>query len=195
MEYFIRRCRYSEALEWNDKHFVSNIDSEEDQRRINILKNIRLCMPPSLRSSFRVSGPKPQVAKESAEERVETPAVLSQSRSLRGKSFTQQDLLHALHENYVQKVENVEKETIVQQQFRDISMDLDRAFDQENGIMDELRPVTPSKPAGSPAIPITSVVRVSSPFVKQPYTPPVGIAIQYLLLTVPKKDRVWLPRL
>ena len=151
-------------------------------------------MPPSLRSCFRVSGPKPQAATESSEEGVEAPIVLSQFRSLRGKSFTQQELLHALHENYVQKVENVEKETIVQKQFHEISMDLDRTFDQENGIMDDLRPETPSKPVGSPAIPITSVVRVSSPFVKQPYTPPVGIAIQYLFLTVPKKDPVSLPK-
>ena len=183
LEFYIRHCRFSEALECNARLFSNDASNPEDQQRMQIMKNILLCLPPSLRNSFRLSATRSAGANEQLK-----PVALSQSTAIRGKSFSQQELLQALKDNYVQDQSKITKKATTPL-VEDTTMDLDNTFEQENQAAEPLRLRTPVKPIDEqPPVSVSQNKRISSPFVKQPYTPPVGVtAAQYLCLTRSEK--------
>ena len=176
LEFYIRRGRFSEALEFNEKFFANDSSTEEDQKRISIMKNILLCLPPALRDYFRISGPKLAAFKTALPVK---PVALSQSTAIRGKSFNQQELLKALQDNYVHNIPPPEKIAGIEIGENNVSMDVDNTFEQENTTSEPLLVKTPAKSISEQEMHQLKGSRISSPFVKQPYTPPIANSLQY----------------
>jgi hypothetical protein len=168
LEFYVRRKRFAEAIQINEKYLSQYTGSKSDAERQVIMKNLILCLPTPLRHTYRIAIQSRPV--DSLASKTERKS-MSQSLHMQGSRYNPEQVIKVLQENYVS---DYKPQTIISAEMipNEDSMDLEDTFEAR------ARPETPQTPK------IVAEKPLGSPFVKPPFTPPIGNVASYIILIV-----------